>query len=175
MSEQRVPYLPTLATKAGEASAELTAEQLAARTASWQSITAMLAAVRVQLGDHPLKGMENLSTSTMPYRACQIRRKRPWEPLSQPPRAETDPHVHGDPALVLDSTVQLMVARRNALGEVDARPAAPEDLLSEDAADVAEVLVYALRRHLVETGNGKERYRKLRRLAERLERALGEP
>jgi hypothetical protein len=176
MSERHVPYLPTLVEKAGQASAELSAEQRAARFAAWQSITALLETVRGHLAGHALKGLENLATSTKPYRAAQVRRARHWDPLPLPPRAQTehDPTTLGDPVLVIDSEARLMVARRNGLGDVADRPVTEADVLAEDASAVAEAVIWALRRHLLDVGAAKERYRVLKRLAQRLERALGE-
>jgi hypothetical protein len=176
MSEERVPYLPALVAKAGEASAELSTEQRVARVAAWRSICALLEAVRGQLAGSPLKGMENLATSTKPWRGAQVRRKRPWDPLPAPPRAESehDPTTWGLAVLALDADAHLVLARRNGLGDVDARPAAEGDVLAEDAEAVTETLVWALRRHLLETGNARARYRTLRRFAEKLERVLEE-
>lgn len=152
-------------------SRELEEEKRASREASVRAIRNMVRAVQLALEGGRLHGMPNIANqSTHPYRAARMRTKHYDEPLGYPPLGrERTPWK-----LCLNDQGRLVFACQDRNGSVFEEPVADEDLRAEDAELVAETLAVTLRDHLEATHKRSHRYKKMREISERINRALSE-
>jgi len=154
---------------ATEAIDELAAIKSRAREASVRAIRGMMRALRDGLRGSTLRGVPNLALSTTPYRAVRVRCKAIDVPLDCALGTGW-----GEKALCINLAGELVFARRNGRGDVQEWAVLDEELLAEDAEDVAEALVAMLKAHVATAERASEKFVDLQRLAERIVTALEE-
>jgi hypothetical protein len=116
-----------------------------------------------------LRGAPNLASSTNPYRGYLVRAKKSDKGLPFPRRGSDG---FGREQLVLTEEGQVVMARRNEDGDVNARFPDPSEFTADDAEHLAETIEYACENHMRACESSTEQYKATRDLAVRLRTAL---
>jgi len=153
------------------ASSELARAKEASRADAIVAITGLEEGLREALEGEKLKGLPNIAhSSSAPYRGAQVRTKRLNDPLPRPAHGQE----WGREALVMNMDGVLALTRASSDGAIEERVADASDLRAEDLVDVAEAIVTLVDVHCQAAARRAGQYKRLRRLAGAINRALEE-
>lgn len=153
-----------------EASVQLTEARAQARQLALLAIGALLGRVHQLISVITrFRGAPNLASSTNPYRGYLVRAKKSDKGLPFPRRGSDG---FGREQLVLTEDGQLVMARRNEDGDVNARYPDATEYVADDAEHLAETVEYACEAHLRACEASTEQYRATEKLARQLLQAL---